>query len=280
VRARAGLGFKKQNGKWIRTSDLMRGRGMISRAGHWELPESVAIEDYQDVTNVNAKKWIKEVKRLVSLVQRNSKMSPEALAALLAIEDPLASSAIAEQLNESRGRGKQSRDMRMMWVRLLGKFRDSVSVQTLVKAGLIEDDEVIREAALKQLLEYGAGSAVATYLPYLKQNDNRLVNRAARALLWFPDPELSLTYVDALVTSHKSEQAPSSAINAAFGDGAGGLQTGGQKKVYIQKRNNSAVLALLRKIESEVDYGYDDQAWREHFASKRGSFSGDMRRDP
>ena len=199
---------------------------------------------------------------------------------MLAIEDPLASSAIAEQLNESRGRGKQSRDMRMMWVRLLGKFRDSVSVQTLVKAGLIEDDEVIREAALKQLLEYGAGSAVATYLPYLKQNDNRLVNRAARALLWFPDPELSLTYVDALVTSHKSEQAPSSAINAAFGDGAGGLQTGGQKKVYIQKRNNSAVLALLRKIESEVDYGYDDQAWREHFASKRGSFSGDMRRDP
>ena len=83
VRARAGLGFKKQNGKWIRTSDLMRGRGMISRAGHWELPESVAIEDYQDVTNVNAKKWIKEVKRLVSLVQRNSKMSPEALARLV-----------------------------------------------------------------------------------------------------------------------------------------------------------------------------------------------------
>ena len=279
ARARSGLGYKKQKGKWIRTSDLMRGRGMISRAGQWELPESAAIEDYQDLTNVNSKKWIKEVKRLVSLVQRQSKMAPEALAKLLAIDDPLASSAIAEQLNGSRERGKQSRDMRMMWVRLLGKFRDSVSVQTLVKTGLVEEDEVIREAALEQLLEYGAGSAVATYLPYLKQNDNRLVNRAARALIWFPDPELALTYVDALVTSHKTEQAPSSAINAGFGDGGGGLQMGGQKKVYVQKRNNPAVLALLREIEPEVDYGYDAQAWREHFASKRASFSGDLRRD-
>ena len=279
AKARAGLGFKKQNGKWVQTSDLMRGRGMISNAGRWELPESVAIEDYQDVSNVNAKKWIKEVKRLVMSVQKNTKKSPEALATLLAIDDPLASGAIAEQFDDSRERGNQSREMRLMWVKLLGKFRDSVSVQTLVKAGLVEDDEVIREAAFEQLLKYGAGSAVATYVPYLQQNDNHLVNRAARALSWFPDPELALVYVDALVTSHKSEQAPSSAINAGFGDVGGGLQTGGTKRVYVQQRNNPAVLALLREIEPEVDYGYDDQAWREHFASKRASFSGDLRRD-
>ena len=126
----------------------MRGRGMISRAGRWEMPESVAIEDFQQDTDTNAKKWIKEVKRLVALVLRNSKKSAEALAALEAIEDPLAASAIADQLNESRERGNQRREMRMLWIRLLGKFRNSVSVRTLVQAGLVEDDEVIREAAL------------------------------------------------------------------------------------------------------------------------------------
>lgn len=279
AKARAGLGFKKQNGKWIRTSDLMRGRGMISRAGRWELPESVAIEDYQQDTDVNAKKWIKEVKRLVALVLRNTKKSPEALAELQAIEDPLASSAIAEQLTDSRERGNQSRTLRMLWIRLLGKFRDSVSVKTLVEAGLLEEDDVIREAALDQLVQYGAGSAVATYLPCLTKNDNVLVNRAARALAWFPDPELAMNYVDALVTTHKTEQAPSSAINAGFGDGGGGLQTGGKKKVYVQTRKNPAVLALLQAIEPEVDYGYDEQRWREHFANKRSTFSGDLRRD-
>ena len=279
AKARAGLGFKKQNGKWVRTSDLMRGRGMISRAGRWELPESVAIEDYQQDTNVNAKKWIKEVKRLVLLVLRDTKKSPEALAALQAIDDPLASSAIADQLNDSRERGNQVREMRKLWIRLLGKFRDSVSVQTLVQAGLVEDDEVIREAALDQLAKYGAGSAVATYLPCLTKNDNQLVNRAARALAWFPEPELAMHYVDALVTSHTTEQAPSSAINAGFGDGGGGLQTGGKKVVYTQTRKNPAVLALLQTIEPEVDYGYDEQRWREYFANKRSSFSGDLRRD-
>lgn len=279
AKARAALGFKKQNGKWVRTSDLMRGRGMISRAGRWELPESVAIEDYQQDTDVNAKKWIKEVKRLVALVLRNTKKSPEALVALQSIEDPLASNAIAEQLINSRERGAQSRNMRMLWIRLLGKFRNSVSVKALVQAGLMEDDPVIREAALDQLVKYGAGSAVATYLPCLTKNDNALVNRAALGLASFPDPELAMTYVDALVTTHKTEQAPSSAINAGFGEGGGGLQTGGQKKVYVQTCRNPAVLALLQAIEPDVDYGYDEQRWREYFANKRSRFSGDLRRD-
>ena len=279
ARARAGLGYKKENGQWIKTSDLMRGRGMISRAGRWELPEAVAIDDFQQNTDVNAKKWIKEVKRLVALVLRDTKKSPEALAALKAIEDPLASSAIADQLNESRGRGNYPRELRMLWIRLLGKFRDVVSVRTLVQAGLMENDEVIREAALDLLKEYGYGSAVATYLPLLRNNDNKLVNRAARALEWFPDAELAMNYVDALVTEHKTEQAPSSAINAGFGDGGSGLQTGGKKKVFVRKLNNPAVLRLLQTIEPDVDYGYDQQRWREYFASKRSEFSGDLRRD-
>ena len=129
------------------------------------MPEAVAIDDFQQNTDVNAKKWIKEVKRLVAVVLRDTKKSPEALAALKAIEDPLASSAIADQLNESRGRGNYPRELRMLWIRLLGKFRDVVSVRTLVQAGLMENDEVIREAALG-FKEYGYGSAVATYCLY------------------------------------------------------------------------------------------------------------------
>lgn len=278
VKARAGLGFKKQDGKWVRTSDLMQGRGMITRAGRWELPEAVAIQDMQESTNVDAKKWLKEVKRLVAIVQRNSSKAPDALAALKAIDDPLAATAIAEQLSQSRG--KQSRAIRMMWIKLLGRLKNSVAVEALVKAGLVEDDETIREAALDELVQFGAGSAVATYLPYLKKNDNKIVNRAARGLSWFPEPELALTYVDALVTTHKTEQAPGAAINAGFGDNGGGMQMGGKKKVFVEQIRNPSVLSLIKVIEPEVDFGYDEQAWREYFAGKRTSFDGDLRRDP
>lgn len=277
IKARAGLGYKKQDGKWVRTSDLMQGRGMITRAGRWELPEALAIQDMQESTNTDAKKWIKEVKRLVAIIQRNSSKAPEALAALKAIDDPLAAPAIEEQLFEPRG--KQSRAVRMMWVKLLGRFKSSSSVRALVKAGLVEEDETIREAVLQELTEYGSGSAVATYLPYLAKNDNKLVNRAARGLSWFPDPELALTYVDALITTHKTEQAPGAAINAGFGDGGGGMQMGGKKKVFVEQIRNPSVLSLIKVIEPDVDYGYDEQAWREYFAGKRTSFGGDLRRD-
>ncbi len=282
ARARAALGYKKHEGKWIRTTDLMRDRGMISVAGRWELPEAVAIEELQDETNVDAKRWIREVNRLTSVVLRNTSKSQESLETLKAIDDPLAASAIARQLKESREKGTQSRALRMIWVQLLGRFRNIVSVEALVRAGIDEQDEMIREAALDQLTQYGASSAVSTYLPMLNSNDNQLVNRAARALSWFPDPELAMTYVDALVTTHKHEVAPAGpGMQAAFSnDGGGGLSTGGKPTVVTQKLTNPSVLALLTTIEPEAGFGYDEQAWRQYFANQRTAFSGDLRRDP
>ncbi len=280
IKARAALGYTRHEGKWILTRQLMRDRGMIFSAGNgWELPEAVAIEDSQDATDTESKKWIREVKVLVAMVLRNSSKAPEAIQQLQAIRDPLAATAIAGQLEESRGKRSQSRALRMTWIKLLGQFRNSISVEALVKAGVAEDDEVIREAALDQLLEYGASSAVATYLPYLKKNDNKLLNRAARALTWFPDPELALTYVEALVTTHKTEFAPGPGMQVGFGDGGGGLQMGGKKQVQVETLRNPAVLTLLKSVEPDVDFGYDEKAWQNYFANKRTSFSGDLRRD-
>lgn len=280
-RARASLGYTKVEGKWVRSSDLMRDRGMILRGSGWELPESVAIEEFQDATNVQSKKWIREVNRLTKSVLIGSAKSKESLEALQAINDPIAAEAIARQLSESRENRSQSRTLRLLWVKLLGQFQNSTSVRALVLAGIEETDETVREAALDQLLEYGASSAVATYLPMLKSNDNKLVNRAARALTWFPDPELALTYVDALVTKHTKQIAGGPGMQAGFNNqGGGGLAMGGKAKVISTPKTNPAVLTLVKMIEPEVDYGYDEQAWQLHFASKRNAYSGDLRRDP
>ncbi len=129
-------------------------------------------------------------------------------------------------------------------------------------------------------LQYGAGSAVATYLQYLSSNDNKLVNRAARALTWFPDRELVLTYVDALVTTHKTELAPGPGMQVGFGGGGGGMQMGGKKQVKVDQLTNPSVLTLVKTVVPDVDYGYDEQAWIAYIASLRTAFSGDLRRDP
>ncbi len=89
-----------------------------------------------------------------------------------------------------------------------------------------------------------------------------------------------MTYIDALVTSHKREEAPGAGINAGIGNnGVGGLAMGGKKKVVVESLRNSGALTLLKMVEPGVDYGFDQQAWREHFAAQLTTYEGDLRRD-
>lgn len=286
-KARAALDYIKDNGQWVRLDDLMRRRGMIREGLGWQLPEVVAVDQANEAADKAAKQWSKDVARLTGLLTRPARGSngsakqAEAKQALEAITDPLAAVAVAKQLSDSRGNGSQNQQLRLLWVKLLGSFRNGPAVRELVKTGIDEPDQIVREAALEQLQQYGAGSAVATYLPMLKSNDNALVNRAAQALSWFPDPELALTYVDALVTEHKHKVLPGAGTQAGFSqDGSGAFSTGGKAKEITIPKQNPAVLGLLNTIEEDANFGYDETRWREHFATMLTAYDGDLRRDP
>lgn len=281
AKARGSLGYKKVGNRWVTRTDLMHDRGMISVGGKQVLPEAYSIEEANEEAEVASKLWIKDINRLVGIALKNSSKSAEAYASLEAIDDPLAASAIVAQLNDSRGKQSQSQSMRKLWVRLLSKFKNGPAIRALVLAGVDEPDPVIREMALTSLQAYGASSAVATYLPMLKSNEHRIVNRAAEALAYFPDPELAMNYVNALVTTKKTVGPAGAGMNVGFGDnGGGGMTTGSQPVVQNDTRTNPAVLGLLRTIEPEVDFGYDETKWRDYFAGKKTAFSGDLRRDP
>ncbi|MCG8653505.1 MAG: hypothetical protein MI861_26950, partial [Pirellulales bacterium] len=156
--ARASLGYKKEKGQWVLVSDLMRRRGLILTAGGWELPEVVAMKKQHEAADLKAKKWNKEVARLTTAFRRARNNRKEVWAQLEAIDDPTAAEAVAKQLADTN----QPLDLRLLWVKHLGKFRNGVAVQALVKTGIEERDDRVRESALEQLREYGSGSAVAT----------------------------------------------------------------------------------------------------------------------
>lgn len=278
AQARASLGYVEHRGEWVRYDQLQRSRGLISVGGRWKLPEAVALERAQEEANVSAKRWIKTIARTRSMALRGN---GEALETLKAIEDPLAASAIAQELKESRESGNQPRRLRRLWVELLGRFRNPTATEALVRAGVEENDSVVREAALKKLQDYGRSSAVATYLQMLKSSDNDQVQRAARALSYFPDRELALTYVNALVTTHKKTLPAGPAYQLGFSPDRGqSFSTGGKPKVIQKSIENPPVLALLKTVEPNADYGYDEAAWRQHFANQLTSYNGDLRRDP
>ena len=279
--SRAALGYVRDGNKWILYTDQQRNRGMISVGGKWKLPEAVAMENFQDATNSKAKRWIKDIARLRSVaINKGSAKSGEAFQQLAAIEDPLAATAIAKELSANR-----PREYRELCVKLLGKFRNATSVHALTLAGLDDKDERVREAAISELEKFGSASAVNYYVQKLRSNDKRSVRDALRALEQFPNSELAQTYINALVTEHKTVGPASPGINAGFGtsssgNGGGSFSTGSKQEVKTERMKNPAALSLLKTIEPGVDYGYDKQAWREHFASKLTTYRGDLRRDP
>ncbi len=279
--ARAALSYVKDGKEWVKHSDLQRSRGMISFNGKWQLPEAVAIQVANETADVAAKKWVRDLKRLVKTALGGGGAGADAIATIAAIEDPAAATAIALELAESRsGKSVQPRAMREMWVKLLGRMQNMVAVSTLVRAGVEEPDDIVREAAMDQLQLYGASSAIATYLPMLKSEKNRDVKRAALALSYFPpDPELAMTLTEALVTEHKFVSAPSAGVGASFGnDGSSSFGTP-QATVRVDVVENRGVHHLIRMIEPTVDYGFNESKWLHHFGSQRAAYEGDLRRD-
>src|SRR5690606_17758548 len=126
------------------------------------------------------------------------------------------------------------------------------------RVGLSDPDSVVRERALETLQKISPATGIASYTPMLRSNDNAVVRRAAEALSYFPDPELVLPLVDALVTEHKTVIPADTSTKAQFGNnGSGGMSAGGKAKTISRRIENPPVLSLLRQLEPDVNFGYD-----------------------
>ncbi|WP_404310110.1 HEAT repeat domain-containing protein [Neorhodopirellula lusitana] len=278
--ARAALGYVKSGNEWISFEKLRRSQGLVQDGkGRWVLPEVLSVRQYSDEAERASKLWIKNFRRLHSRAIRGD---AEALAEINAIDDPMATNAIAGEFLRSRSSRANLRTLRMTYVRLLAKFRNQTAVSTLVEAGLNETDAIVREEALRQLVEYGGSSAVASYLPLLRSNSPAQVKAAARALEYFPNAELAFEYVRALITEQKTRtQMGSGGTDASFGNnGVNGLTQGSKVVERTTQIRHPEVLQLVKTIAPGVDYGFDENAWRRYFASLRNPPRSDLRRDP
>ncbi|KLU04512.1 hypothetical protein RISK_003566 [Rhodopirellula islandica] len=276
--ARAALGYTQRDGKWILTEVWRRNQGLVKdRRGQWVLPEVLAWRKAADQNDKTAKRWIKTIKQQFSKIKNGD---AEAMAELNAIEDPLASQAIAKELIDSQKRGSSLRPVRMVWLRKLMELRTGVAVEAIVQTGLLEPDDVIREEALRWLQSNETSSAVATYMPWLKSNNPQQVKAAARALSFFPNSEAAFAYIDALITIEERTQQVGGGSRAGFDNQGGGGFSQGSKQVVIKTPHRHAeVLQLLRSIAPDVDFGYDKSAWKKYFADLRSPPRSDLRRD-
>lgn len=276
-RARAALGYVSHDGKWVRLEDLQKSRGLVRIAGKYRVPAEWMITQAQEAADKATKNWVRDLDRLKKGVARGGDRGAEAWRALAAIDDPLAALAIGKELVESTG---QPRDLRLFWIEKLAQLNSPAGLGPLLRVGLSEADEVVREKALETLNQLAPTAAKSFYVQRLRDNDNAMVQRAAEALSFFPDPELSLPLINALITSHKTVIPADSSTSVGFNSaGGGGMTTGGKAKTIVNRVENPAVLETLRQLEPTANHGFNQAAWRQHLAAKLSGYSGQMRRD-
>jgi len=276
-RARSALGYVAHDGGWVRYSDLQESRGMVKIGGKYRVPAEWMISQAQQEADKAAKLWVRELDRLKKSIARGGDRAAEAWATLAAIDDPLAALSIGKELTEVPG---QSRDLRIFWIEKLAQLNSPAGLGPLLRVGLSESDPVVREKALETLNQFAPTAAKVFYVQRLKDKDNAVIRRAAEALTFFPDPELSLPLINALVSTHKTVIPADQSTNVAFNSaGAGGLTTGGKAMTRVDRVENPPVLAALRAIEPDVNYGFNQRMWRQHLAAKLSGYRGDMRRD-
>ncbi|OYP38486.1 hypothetical protein [Rhodopirellula sp. MGV] len=282
-KARAALQYVKDGNEWVRFEDLQRQRGLIETSKGWQVPEVYLRLEAQDEARSETNRWKTELTKLRTAILRNNKRSPEALETLKAIDDPLATTAFAEALKDSRGSSADSPALRRIYLDKLAAFKNMGAVAALVECGMFEPDSVLRGEALHHLQSYGASSAVATYLQVLRNPKTKPadITAALRALMYFPDPELWEDYVNALTTEYRTIAPPGPSMQVGRSSTGGmGMNMGGKPQEKIEYQQNADALALLKEIAPEADYRYDEAMWRTFFANKLMGDVSDLRRDP
>lgn len=282
--ARQLLGFEPdgKNG-WVSTEALRRERGLVRDGGKWRYAEEVISSHAGEEQMLGRKEWLRKLSALKKLaVTRGGPKAAEAMQEINNINDPLADEAVAAEFMDVTDRALFSRHM---WLETLGRLRTPIAINTIVNAAMNDSSPSIRERCYEFLNAFGKYQAVPYFVHQLKDKNNAVVKRAAQALVHVNDPEIALDLVDALVTQHTFERAPGNEMNIGMSrDGSGGLggmSMGGKKVVETRAIKNPDVLsALLEVVPDDVNYQYDQNAWRIYFANKLSPGTRDLRRDP
>jgi len=272
AQARAGLGFNKHEGKWIRPDEWMKERGFLKHGGAWRLQQEIELEEREQKTDQAIADWNKKLRMWRSwLVGRTERKANEARQNMRELRDPLAATGLGTLLENP----KELSWLKLMYVEKLGQLDCAASTAALLKCAMNDKNEQVRDACWDELARDGSPEVVASLMKELDSKDNYRVNRAAVGLARMDDPSAIPALIDAVVTKHKevysTGRGPGS-IGAAFrpgggSGGPGGLSVGGGgPKVVEVNRRNPQVNAALVSLTDGANFQYSKEDWRNWYA--------------
>jgi hypothetical protein len=280
--ARRALGYSKINGEWTRTDIWYRERGFVRHKGKWRVPQEIELEERQLEQEEEELAWARQIRLWRSWVTKRRSLARDGLVNLASIDDPRAASTIADLLNEK----DEPRELRRIYVEVLGRLPVSVSTLALARRVLVDDDEHVRDRALEYLVKRQDRGATQLFISSLKNSNNLIVNRAAVALNHMQDREAILPLIDALSTKHKflvggggGELNPTFSSDPSLG-GLGGLSMGNKPQIIIQDIQNVAARDALVSLTAGANFGFNKEAWKTWYSQQNVPVQVNLRRDP
>jgi hypothetical protein len=170
-----------------------------------------------------------------------------------------------------------------VFVQRLGKIYSPLAIKALVQLTMTDGDSEIRAIALEELAAKPHPDITAEFVPYLRNKENPLVNRAGLALGKFGDKSVVRPLIDALVTTHSfvvtSGNSNPNSVTAGFGsDGSGGLSMGSTPRKLTRDMQNQFVLDALVNLTGQ-NFDFDEVAWRTWHAAQNKAAKANSRRD-
>lgn len=286
------LGHVRHNGEWMTRDEMMQARGYVKHKGKYVTRQELDLLEKSQAEREAEQAWFPKVRMWFGWATGgNVSRAGEGLDNLQAIQDPDAVPALVNFMGEH-----DSDEVRLTLTRILGRLPGPKPVQPLVNKSLHDADDDVRTAARAGIQADQFETALAYYVPELKNNSNQVVQRAAAAIGEFGDINAVPYLIEALVTSHRWKIQVRANTSVAVGttpDGQVGVPNSlngvippevemlartGQlpygaivlppnairrtRTVTIKGDvKNEAVLAALQKLTGE-DFGFSEHDWR------------------
>ncbi|RIK72060.1 MAG: hypothetical protein DCC68_26820 [Planctomycetota bacterium] len=298
VRARARLKQKKVDGEWISDEELKQRQGLVYYRGKWRTKQEIELIEQRSLTDQKQKAWMQTLKRLRDdLDSRDTSKANLARDRVLEINDPHAVKALhyyfALETDKPSRDPNKSRAIKQWYIAALSSIGTAESLAALVEYSLKDPDVELRIACYETVGKAKASSSTNRYMLALKDKENEVVQRAAVGLRYIGDRRAIGPLIDALITQHTFELAPTGAtgpgsINSTFdksGNGIGGLSGGGgglgvnMKPQKVRKTFlNEEVHRTLTKLSGQ-DFEFNQKLWKKWLGTQKEVPQFDGRRD-
>lgn len=259
--------------RWVHGTQRMESRGYVRHGSRWRMPQDVQLIEEREDLDRRQKEWLQKLRHWRGMLA--TPQARQAYEKILAVNDPMAVWALRALL-----RDEYARQVKLLYIHVLGDIACQASVQALVEISLQDPDEEVFYASLAELVRLKPPQVTSLYVESLTHSNNARLNRAAHALGRLGDPSCMAPLIDALITTHyvilppRFKARQTSFVRSEMPDGSspweGTAYTSQDSPIVLcHTFRNEEVLQALIQLSGGVNFGFYPQAWKSWLANQQ-----------